>query len=87
MRGRIDDVDDRIISLLSERSELSRKAFVIKKKNNMNIVDLDREKTASEARNNIARNKNLDPNFVKDVFTVIVMNLRRIQHEMDIKNN
>lgn len=82
VRKQINDVDKQIITLLAERSELSRKACVVKKKNNIDIVDVDRETKASEMRDGIARNKRIDPTFVRDVFSVIVLNSRRLQHEM-----
>jgi chorismate mutase len=81
LRKRFDNVDKQIITLLAERKKLSHEAHAIKKKNNIEIIDRTRESEAIELRNSIALDKRVDPNFIKDVFTVIVMNSRRLQHE------
>ncbi len=71
LRNQIDSIDDELLSLLAKRSEISTKIGVVKKENNLTVLQLDRWNTILS--NYIEKGKNLGLNgeIVKEIFELI----------------
>lgn len=70
-RQEINEIDQKICTLLGERMQLSKKIASIKSKNNMSIFQLNRWQ---EVLNNIVqtgKNHNLNEDFIKEIYTLI----------------
>lgn len=71
LRGRIDDIDLQLLSLLGKRMELSEKVAEIKRENNMSIFRLKRWDVLLTDRMERAERLKLNREFVKDLFELI----------------
>ena len=71
LRSRIDIIDDELLNLLAKRSEISSRIGVIKKENNLAVLQLDRWN--SILSNHIEKGKLLDlkESLVKEIFEAI----------------
>ena len=71
LRSRIDSIDDELLNLLAQRSEISSKIGIIKKEHNLTVLQLDRWN--SILSNHIEKGKSigLNENLVKDIFELI----------------
>lgn len=71
LRSQIDSIDEELLSLLAKRSEISTKIGVVKKENNLTVLQLDRWNTILS--NYIEKGKNLGLNgeIVKEIFELI----------------
>lgn len=71
-RKHIDDLDDRIVDLLVERTEIIREVGHLKFRENIpaflqNRVDEVRERAAARAEK-----KDLDPDLVRQIYTILI---------------
>lgn len=71
LRTEIDKVDKEIIGLLSTRIELVKQVGQYKKMNNLPVVDMNRWQAVLEEKINIAKELNLDEQFVTDIYNKI----------------
>jgi len=78
-RVEIDEIDSGILKLLGRRYRVVKKVKKYKKKNNIGVVDLKREKIIFERLKRIARKYELESGSVDDVFGAIINNSRRLQ--------
>ena len=71
LRSRIDSIDDELLNLLAQRSEISSKIGIVKKEHNLTVLQLDRWN--SILSNHIEKGKSigLNENLVKDIFELI----------------
>ena len=71
LRNQIDNIDDELLELLAKRSEVSSKIGVVKKENNLTILQLDRWNTILS--NHIEKGKmlGLKEELVKEIFETI----------------
>lgn len=67
-RKEIDKIDDKLLKLFSQRMEVVKKVGEYKKKNNLKVKDLKREKLIIENKTNQAKNLNLSENFIKKIW-------------------
>lgn len=82
LRKRIDLVDTQLLLLLSARNELVYKIGNIKKQNGSKIFDEEREKFLEKNWLSIAQELNLDINFIKKIFALILNESRKIQKDI-----
>jgi len=75
-RKKINKIDKEIISLLKKRFLISKKIGNIKRKNNIKIQDIKREK---ELIKNKINTSNLNKKFIKDIYNLIFKESRRLQ--------
>lgn len=71
LRNQIDDIDDEIIQLLSDRMGISKQIADIKKNSNMSIFQIDRWKTLLDNILKNAKTYDLDSDFVKEIYEII----------------
>jgi len=67
-RKRVDGIDNRIVSLLSERFKVSGKIVEFKKKNKIKVKDKKREEKIVER---LAKGSDLDKNLIKKFYKII----------------
>jgi len=85
LRRQFDDVDKSILILLGIRSQLSKEIAKIKKKKNLNVVQL--KVWEKQMKNRFKENKKLkqDPDFLNKLFNIIHEESIRIQNQELIK--
>lgn len=81
LRKQIDGIDQKILELLANRTDLSKKVLQYKKKHNLSVFQPSREKEILAARKELAAELNLDPKFVDSLFEMLFANSRKIQEE------
>lgn len=79
LRAQIDEIDSDIIEKLAIRQQLSREIGEIKLNLGMEIIDRPREKELYALYENLSVQYNLDPEFVKTLFKVIIDYCREAQ--------
>ncbi len=81
LRRQFDDVDKSILILLGIRSQLSKEIAKIKKKKNLNVVQL--KVWEKQMKNRFKENKKLkqDPDFLNKLFNIIHEESIRIQNQ------
>jgi chorismate mutase len=80
LREQINQLDEQIIDLLSERLRLTRKIGVIKDKINKSIIDKDREVDLNARIEKICRHKGLDSSFISNLWQLILQESYRVQN-------
>lgn len=70
-RQQIDELDEKLVSLLAKRCDLVAKIGKEKKKNKLPIIDKKREAEKRKTIQALARNYRLDGKFLKDVWNVL----------------
>lgn len=76
-RERIDDVDEKILWLLSERKKAVLEIGKVKKKNGWKIVDKAREKEIFSGLREKAHELGLSENYVVSLFREIIKNSKK----------
>ncbi len=72
LRESINEIDERIVDLLSERMEVAHEILEIKEEMGKGIVDKEREQAVIEKARNLAREKNVDPEFIEDIMRITI---------------
>ncbi|MBN2242953.1 MAG: chorismate mutase [Acidobacteria bacterium] len=85
LRGMIDEYDLQILSALARRIEAARRIGEIKRRQSAPVADPDREKRMLKRREDWAKSLNLPPDFVEELFAVILKHSTRIQAETERK--
>lgn len=80
LREQIDQIDEQIIDLLSERLRLTGKIGVIKDKINKPVIDKDREVDLNARIEKICRQKGLDSSFISNLWRLILQESYRVQN-------
>jgi chorismate mutase len=75
-RKKINNIDSKILNLLKERFENSKKIGRIKKKKGMKVLDKKREK---EIVKGLIEKSNLNKKFIKKIYSIIFRESRRLQ--------
>lgn len=78
-RKKIDVIDEKIIRLLKERTDLVKEIGHEKEKESLPIVDLEREKEVLEKIKAVAKEKNIDEEIVEKIFKDIIEYSKEIQ--------
>ncbi|WP_031499662.1 chorismate mutase [Bryobacter aggregatus] len=77
-RGRIDALDEKIILLLNERAEVALEIGQAKANAGLPVVELGRERVVIDRMVGKSTGP-LDPDAVERIYTVIMMEMRRLQ--------
>lgn len=82
LRGHIDDLDMKLINTLASRMELVDEIADLKKKSDVTILQVSRYQEMLESRLREAKSRNVDPEFIKDIFEAIHQNSIRRQEKI-----
>jgi len=82
LRKRINKIDNGIISLLSQRQEVSKLVGLYKKQNNIAIHQPKRELELLEKISLISIKNKIDPVFVKKIFKLILIHSKQVQKSL-----
>jgi chorismate mutase len=83
LRLEIDTIDQKILSLLSDRMKIAKNIGEIKKQNNVTVLQSNRWNDILESTINKAKNLNLNDEFVKSYMEVIHIESIRIQNVVE----
>jgi chorismate mutase/prephenate dehydratase len=72
LRKKIDEIDEKIVNLLAERTNLIRRIGQLKRELKLPIKDLKREREIYSRIIKIAKDKGLNESFVKNIFEEII---------------
>jgi monofunctional chorismate mutase len=81
-RKQLDKVDAELIQKLSERFKITRQVGKFKKENNLPPLDKEREKLIYEKIKKEAIKFDLDPDFLKDIWWVIMTQSKKEYKEI-----
>jgi chorismate mutase len=82
IRKQIDRIDLVIITVLAERMSLMPEIAEYKKEHNIPVFQEKREQDIIKRLRNIARDYELNEDFVEEIFLSILNEAKRIQHEI-----
>lgn len=82
LRKEIDDIDNKLIELLSERMEVSDKIAQIKKETNLSVLQMNRWNKLLSDRMEYSKTKGLSEVFTKEIFELIHEESIRLQDEI-----
>jgi chorismate mutase len=81
LRGQIDRIDEELLILLKRRFQTSKKIAKYKLEHNMPVFDKERENLIFFDRLNKGRNMQLNEEFVREFFDLILDESKKIQEE------
>jgi len=81
-RRRISDIDEKIIKLIDQRMEISKKIFEAKRMEGRQISDPQREKQVLRMAADLARERNLDADAIREIFVILIRMSIEKQHEL-----
>jgi chorismate mutase/prephenate dehydrogenase len=81
LRKRLDEVDEHILELLSERNEVIKNVVETKVKNQLPVFVADRENAKTESFKKMAAEKGIDPAWAEDFLRMIMSASRASQSE------
>ena len=79
LRGRVDEIDERLVGLLSERAKVVCEIKRYKDENGLDVLDENREKRIFDGVRDLAREHGLDEDFVEKIFGDIIAESKRVQ--------
>ncbi len=82
LRSRIDLIDTQLLLLLNARNELVQRIGKIKKVNGSQIFDEEREKSLEENWIKTAKELELRPDYIQNIFKLVINESRKIQKEI-----
>jgi len=68
LRKQIDEIDEQIINLITQRFEVVMKIGKYKKKNNLPLLDMKRWKQVLQTKIELAEKLGLDPQLIEDIY-------------------
>lgn len=82
LRNKIDNIDEKLIELLSERMVVSNQIAQVKKQSNLSVLQVNRWNKLLSDRIEYSKKKELSENFTKEIFELIHKESVRIQDEI-----
>ena len=79
LRKQIDKIDSQLLRLISKRMKVAKKIGIYKKKNNMKVVDLQRERKVLDKISQKARKLRVDPHLSRKLFKLMILESRKQQ--------
>lgn len=80
-RRLVDRIDSKLVTLIKTRQQLSEAIGKIKKRNDLNVVNSEREREILDRIASIARKKKLDEDFMQKIYRLILKQSRKIQRK------
>jgi len=85
LREQIDEIDKKLLKTLAERFKVTQRVGEYKKRHKLPALDKKREKEIFQKRELLAKKLNLDPLLVKQIFTLIIKNVKKRHREIKKK--
>ena len=85
-RREMDEIDRKIIMLIDQRTNISKKIFEDKRIEGRPIADPDRENQVLKKAMDMAAELSLDAGSVRDIFRILISMSLQKQHELHSKN-
>jgi chorismate mutase len=82
IRKHLDRLDNALITILAERMAFIPKVAEYKKQNNIERYQPEREKIIFEAKEELARKLNVNPELARKIFETIIEDSHRIEKEI-----
>ena len=82
IREHLDRLDNALLTILAERMSFIPKVAEYKKKNNIIRYQPEREKQIFEAKEELAKKLNVNPELAKKIFKTIIEDSHRIEKEI-----
>lgn len=79
IRKKIDDIDEKIVSLLAERQDIVKEIIDLKKANNIPVYHPAREEDLISRRRLQSADNGLDPDYIEEVYRTILRSSRKEQ--------
>lgn len=87
VRKRIEELDEGIVKLIAERTDLAGTVLELKKVEGTGILDKEQNHVVLNRAIDLATELNLDTGSIRDIFEVLIrMNIER-QHELSGEGN
>ncbi len=84
-RREIEEIDEKIISLIDQRIDVSKKIFEVKRSERKPISDPERERQVLKRAVELATERSLDAGAVRDIFQILIRMSIQKQHELQRK--
>lgn len=81
-RIQLNTIDEQLITILGERYEICRAVANFKKKNDMPMMQPARVEEVKRRCSEIAKSKNVNPEFVRDLYTLIIDEACRLEDDI-----
>jgi len=85
-RREIEEIDEKIIELIDQRIDVSKKIFEAKRSERKPISDPERERQVLKMAMDMATERDLDSGAVKDIFEILIRMSIQKQHELQCRN-
>ena len=72
LRVKIDEIDESIIELFSERFKVTQKVALVKKKHNLDAIDSSREARQMEKIAKLSNKNKINPELMKKIFRLVI---------------
>jgi chorismate mutase len=82
LRKEIDEIDNKLIELLSERMNVSNKIAQIKKESNISVLQMNRWSKLLFDRMEYAKTAGVSESFIKEIFELIHKESVKLQDEI-----
>jgi chorismate mutase len=79
LRAAIEQIDTEIMEKLALRQTISKEIGLLKSKTDQQIVDIDRENQLMTFYEKLSSHYNLQPEFTKQVFKLVIQQSKKIQ--------
>ncbi|NQU79485.1 chorismate mutase [Candidatus Woesearchaeota archaeon] len=81
LREEIDKVDEEIVNFLCKRDRIIRSVAEEKKSKGLPVYDETREAEIFERLSGLAIEKGLDPEFVRQLYKIVLQESKKVQNE------
>ena len=85
-REQIDEIDNKLIDLIYNRTSLAKDIVFAKQYLNMEILDKAREKSIQDKVNKLAADKNIDEDILKEIMNMLTILSKNEQKEILRRN-
>ncbi|MDM7934218.1 MAG: chorismate mutase [Methanothrix sp.] len=82
-RRQIEEIDEKIIRLIDQRIDVSKRIFEAKRAEGRPISDPDREKQVRRRAMDLATEMNLDVGAIRDIFEILIRMSLEKQRELE----
>lgn len=81
-RTQIDEIDIELIDILARRFEIVRAVGALKSKTGLAVIQAERAEAVKNRAANMGQEKNLDPDFVRRLYTLMIDHAHDLEHDI-----